>query len=211
LIALDIYSDPICPWCYIGKVYLERALEGLNENPFNIEWHPFQLNPEMPPNGMNRKKYLEKKFGGSNGVVEAYGPIIERTKSDNIDAKLDKIKVTPNTMNAHRIIHWSKIEGCQNQIVSELFKAYFVNGLDLGDINVLAKLASKYFMDEKSILRLLTSDNDLTNITEKDHTARQMGIKAVPMFIVANQYAVSGAQSTGFWQNVVKDIQNSIS
>lgn len=114
-------------------------------------------------------------------------------------------------MNAHRIIHWSKIEGCQNQIVSELFKAYFVNGLDLGDINVLAKLASKYFMDEKSILRLLTSDNDLTNITEKDHTARQMGIKAVPMFIVANQYAVSGAQSTGFWQNVVTDIQNSIS
>ena len=128
-----------------------------------------------------------------------------------INRKLDKIKVTPNTMNAHRIIHWSKIEGCQNQIVSELFKAYFVNGLDLGDINVLAKLASKYFMDEKSILRLLTSDNDLTNITEKDHTARQMGIKAVPMFIVANQYAVSGAQSTGFWQNVVKDIQNSIS
>ena len=150
MIALDIYSDPICPWCYIGKVYLERALEGLNKNPFNIEWHPFQLNPEMPPNGMNRKKYLEKKFGGSHGVVEAYGPILERTKSDNIDAKLDKIKVTPNTMNAHRIIHWSKIEGCQNQIVSELFKAYFVNGLDLGDINVLAKLASKYFMDEKS-------------------------------------------------------------
>ena len=155
------------------------------------------------------KKYLEK-FGGSHGVVEAYGPILERTKSDNIDAKLDKIKVTPNTMNAHRIIHWSKIEGCQNQIVSNYLK-HFVNGLDLGDINVLAKLASKYFMDEKSILRLLTSDNDLTNITEKDHTARQMGIKAVPMFIVANQYAVSGAQSTGFWQNVVIDIQNSIS
>ena len=211
MIALDIYSDPICPWCYIGKVYLERALEGLNENPFNIEWPPFQLNPEMPPNGMNRKKYLEKKFGDSHGVVEAYGPIIELTKSDNIDAKLDNITVTPNTMNAHRIIHWSKIEGCQNKIVYELFKAYFVNGLDLGDINVLAKLASKYFMDEKSILRLLTSDNDLTNIIEKDRIARKMGIKAVPMFIVANQYAVSGAQGTDFWQDVVKDIKKSIS
>ena len=165
----------------------------------------------MPPNGMNRKKYLEKKFGDPHGVVEAYAPILERTKSDNIDAKLDKIKVTPNTLNAHRIIHWSKIEGCQNQIVSELFKAYFVNGLDLGDINVLAKLASKYFMDEKSILRLLTSDNDLTNIIEKDRIAQQMGIKAVPMFIVANQYAVSGAQGTDFWQDVVKDIKKSIS
>ena len=114
-------------------------------------------------------------------------------------------------MNAHRIIHWSKIEDCQNQIVSELFKAYFVNGLDLGDINILAKLASKYFMDEKSILRLLTSDNDLTNIIEKDRIARKMGIKAVPMFIVANQYAVSGAQGTDFWRDVVKDIKKSIS
>ena len=95
--------------------------------------------------------------------------------------------------------------------MSELFKAYFVNGLDLGDINVLAKLASKYFMDEKSILRLLTSDNDLINIIEKDRIARKMGIKAVPMFIVANQYAVAGAQGTDFWQDVVKDIKKSIS
>ena len=210
MIQLDIYSDPICPWCYIGKIHLERALEALNENLFNIKWHPFQLNPEMPKNGMNRKKYLEQKFGSISGFTSAYRPVIEHTKNFNIDLKLDKIQTTPNTMNAHRIINWAVLEDCQNKIVSELFKAYFVDGLDLGNKTILAQLASKYFMDEKSILRLLNSDNDISNIIDKDRTARRMGIKAVPMFIVADQYAVSGAQTAEFWQTVVKDIQASL-
>ena len=210
MIQLDIYSDPICPWCYIGKIHLERALETLNENPFYIKWHPFQLNPEMPKNGMDRKKYLEQKFGSISSFASAYRPVIEHTKNFNIDLKLDKIQTTPNTMNAHRIIHWAALEDCQNQIVSELFKAYFVNGLDLGNNKILAKLASKYFMDEKSILRLLNSDNDISKIIDKDRTARRMGIKAVPMFIVADQYAVSGAQTADLWQTVVKDFQASV-
>ena len=210
MIQLDIYSDPICPWCYIGTIHLERALETLNENPFQIKWHPFQLNPEMPKNGMDRKKYLEQKFGSISGFASAYRPVIEHTKNFNIDLKLDKIQTTPNTMNAHRIINWALLEDCQNKIVSELFKAYFVNGLDLGNNKILAKLASKYFMDEKSILRLLNSDNDISKIIDKDRTARRMGIKAVPMFIVADQYAVSGAQTADLWQTVVKDIQASV-
>ena len=210
MIQLDIYSDPICPWCYIGKIHLERALETLNENPFHIKWHPFQLNPEMPKNGMDRKKYLEQKFGSISNFASAYRPVIEHTKNFNIDLKLDKIQTTPNTMNAHRIINWAVLEDCQNKIVSELFKAYFVNGLDLGSNNILAKLASKYFMDEKSILRLLNSDNDISKIIDEDRTARRMGIKAVPMFIVADQYAVSGAQTADLWQTVVKDIQASV-
>ena len=210
MIQLDIYSDPICPWCYIGKIHLERALKTLNENPFHIKWHPFQLNPEMPKNGMNRKKYLEQKFGSISSFASAYRPVIEHTKNFNIDLKLDKIQTTPNTINAHRIINWAVLEDCQNKIVSELFKAYFVNGLDLGSNTILAKLASKYFMDEKSILRLLNSDNDISKIIDKDRTARRMGIKAVPMFIVADQYAVSGAQTADLWQTVVKDIQASV-
>ena len=210
MIQLDIYSDPICPWCYIGKIHLERALETFNETLFHIKWHPFQLNPEMPKNGMDRKKYLEQKFGSISGFASAYRPVIEHTKNFNIDLKLDKIQTTPNTMNAHRIINWAAIEDCKNQIVSELFKAYFVNGLDLGNNTILAKLASKYFMDKKSILRLLNSDNDISKIIDKDRTARRMGIKAVPMFIVADQYAVSGAQTADLWQTVVKDIQASV-
>ena len=89
MIQLDIYSDPICPWCYIGKIHLERALETLNENPFHIKWHPFQLNPEMPKNGMDRKKYLEQKFGSISGFASAYRPVIEHTKNFNIDLKLN--------------------------------------------------------------------------------------------------------------------------
>ena len=210
MIQLNIYSDPICPWCYIGKIHLERALETLNENPFHIAWHPFQLNPEMPKTGMDRKKYLEQKFGSTSGFTSAYRPVIEHTKNFNIDLKLDKIQRTPNTMNAHRLINWAVLEDCQNKIVSELFKAYFVDGLDLGNKTILAQLASKYFMDEKSILRLLNSDNDISNIIDRDRTARRMGVKAVPMFIVADQYAVSGAQTAEFWQTVVKDIQASL-
>lgn len=164
----------------------------------------------MPKNGMDRKKYLKQKFGSISGFASAYRPVIEHTKNFNIDLKLDKIQTTPNTMNAHRIINWAVLEDCQNKIVSELFKAYFVNGLDLGNNNILAKLASKYFMDEKSILRLLNSDNDISKIIDKDRTARRMGIKAVPMFIVADQYAVSGAQTADLWQTVVKDIQASV-
>ena len=210
MIQLDIYSDPICPWCYIGKIHLQRALETLNENPFNIKWHPFQLNPEMPKNGMDRKKYLEQKFGSISGFALAYRPVLEHTKNFKIDLKLNKIQSTPNTINAHRIIKWAVLEDCQNKIVSELFKAYFVNGLDLGSNTILAKLASKYFMDEKSILRLLNSDNDISKIIDEDRTARRMGIKAVPMFIVADQYAVSGAQTADLWQTVVKDFQASV-
>ena len=210
MIQLDIYSDPICPWCYIGKIHFERALKTLNENPFHIKWHPFQLNPEMPKNGMDRKKYLEQKFGSISSFASAYRPVIEHTKNFNIDLKLDKIQTTPNTINAHRIINWAVLEDCQNKIVSELFKAYFINGLDLGSNTILAKLASKYFMDEKSILRLLNSDNDISKIIDEDRTARRMGIKAVPMFIVADQYAVSGAQTADLWQTVVKDFQASV-
>ena len=207
MVRLDIYSDPICPWCYIGKTHLDRALEALTENPFEINWHPYQLNPEMPQTGMDRKEYLEKKFGGSKGIIAAYGTIFEHTKKFNIDSNFDKIKVTPNTMHAHRIIHWSALENCQNQIVSELFKAYFVDGFDIGDKKILAKLASKYFMDEKSILRLLDSDNDHNKVSKKDQVARQMGINAVPMFIVAEHYAVSGAQTSDLWKRVIKEIQ----
>ena len=207
MVRLDIYSDPICPWCYIGKTHLDRALEALRENPFEINWHPYQLNPEMPQTGMDRKEYLEKKFGSSKGIIAGYGTIFEHTKKFNIDANFDKIEVTPNTMHAHRISHWSALENCQNQIVSELFKAYFVNGLDIGDKEILAKLASKYFMDEKSILRLLDSDNDHNKVSKKDQAARQMGINAVPMFIVAEHYAVSGAQTSDLWKRVIKEIQ----
>lgn len=104
-VKLDIISDPICPWCFIGKTELETALAESPENPFVIEWHPFQLNPDMPDAGMDRRAYLELKFGGKDGAIKAYAPIVERAEAMGLKIAFDQIKTTPNTINAHRLIH----------------------------------------------------------------------------------------------------------
>lgn len=105
-IKLDIMSDPICPWCYIGKSYLDRALEQNPDHPFVIEWHPFQLNPDMPAEGMERRAYLEAKFGGKEGAVKAYAPVVEHAQKAGLKIDFEAMKRTPNTLNAHRLIHW---------------------------------------------------------------------------------------------------------
>lgn len=125
---LDIISDPICPWCYIGKAHLDRALEAAPEHNFDIEWHPFQLNPDMPAGGMDRRLYLETKFGGKEQAVRAYAPVVEHAQSAGLEIAFDKIKTTPNTFNAHRLIYWAGIEGCQTPVVAGLFRAYFKLG-----------------------------------------------------------------------------------
>ena len=120
---LDIISDPICPWCYIGKAHLDRALEAAPEHNFDIEWHPFQLNPDMPAGGMDRRLYLETKFGGKEQAVRAYAPVVEHAQSAGLEIAFDKIKTTPNTFNAHRLIYWAGMPnagGCG--AVSRLFQ-----------------------------------------------------------------------------------------
>ena len=123
MVKLDILSDPICPWCYIGKTYLDQALAQRPDHPFQIEWHPFQLNPDMPRVGMDRKAYLETKFGGKDGAVRAYGPIVERAEQMGLKIDFAGIQKTPNTLDSHRLIHWSGLEGCQTAVVSALFTA----------------------------------------------------------------------------------------
>ena len=112
-IKLDIMSDPICLWCYIGKAHLDRALESEPNHPFAIEWHPFQLNPDMPAEGMDRRAYLEGKFGGKEGAVRAYAPVVEHAEKAGLKINFEAMQRTPNTLNAHRLIHWAGIEGRQ--------------------------------------------------------------------------------------------------
>ena len=126
-VKLDIMSDPICPWCYIGKAHLDRALAAEPDHPFVIEWHPFQLNPTMPPEGMGRRDYLEGKFGGKAGAIKAYAPVVEHAEKAGLNIDLEAMQRTPNTMNAHRLIHWAGVEGRQTAAVSALFKAYFLS------------------------------------------------------------------------------------
>ena len=206
MVKLDIMSDPICPWCYIGKTHLDRALAQRPDHPFTITWHPFQLNPEMPAGGMDRREYLERKFGGKDGAVRAYAPIAEHAEKAGLTINFDAIQKTPNTLDAHRLIHWAGIEQHQTEVVDALFQAYFVDGRDIGDADVLADIADTSGMDASVVLRLLATDEDRKDIVDRDAAARGMGVTSVPTFIVASQHAVPGAQPTELWLKVMDDL-----
>lgn len=206
MVRLDIFSDPVCPWCYIGKGLLDRALEGKPEHPFTIEWHPFQLNPDMPPEGADRASYLEARFGGPDRTAQIYARVEEAARLAGLGIDFDAMKRIPNTLNAHRLIHWAGLEGRQGAMVSRLFRAYFREGRDIGDAATLASLAGDAGLDPAVTARLLATDADLDDIRARDAHARSKGVSAVPTFLIANQYALSGAQPVALWQQVIDEI-----
>ena len=206
MIKLDILSDPICPWCYIGKANLDRALEARPDHALTIEWHPFQLNPDMPPEGMDRREYLETKFGGKENAVQVYARIAEAAEAAGLKIDFGGIGRTPNTIDAHRLIHWTGLEGRQTAAVSRLFKAYFEDGRDIGDRAVLLEIAEGIGLDREMIQRLLDSDADLDDIRARDAHARQRGVTGVPTFVLANQHVLPGAQPTELWLQVIDEI-----
>lgn len=205
-IKLDIMSDPICPWCYIGKTHLDKALAAHPNHPFKIEWHPFQLNPDMPRAGMDRRAYLEGKFGGKDGAVRAYAPVVEHAEAAGLKIDFEGMKRTPNTLDAHRLIHWAGIEDRQIAAVSALFKAYFVEARDIGDHDVLADIADGIEMDAAVVRKLLQSDADEEDIRARDAHSRSMGVNSVPTFIVAGKHAVPGAQPPELWTKVIGEL-----
>lgn len=207
-IKLDIMSDPICPWCFIGKIHLDKALAAHPDHPFEIEWHPFQLNPEMPSEGMGRRAYLEGKFGGKEAAVKAYAPVVEHAEKAGVAIDFEGMTRTPNTLNAHRLIHWAGIEGRQIAAVSALFKAYFTDARDIGDVDVLADVADSIEMDAALVRRLLATDEDMQLIRDRDAHSRTMGVNSVPTFIVGGRHAVPGAQPRELWAQVIADLAN---
>ena len=207
MIKLDILSDPICPWCYIGKAYLDRALEKAGDHPFLIEWHPFQLNPEMPAGGMDRRAYLEAKFGGKDGAVRAYAPVVEHAEKAGLSINFEGIGRTPNTLDAHRLIHWAGIEQRQTPVVAALFKAYFVDGRDIGDKATLAEIDGECGLDAAMTATLLAGEADSDDIRARDAHARERGVTGVPTFILANQHVLTGAQPPELWGKVIEDVR----
>lgn len=204
--TIKIISDPICPWCYIGKTRFERALKERPEHPFDISWAPFQLNPDMPDKGMDRREYLERKFGGKEGAVQVYSDIVKAAAADGLELKIDKIKRTPNTINAHRLIHWAGIEGLQNEAVAALFIANFEEGKDISDPGVLADIAESIGMNRAATERLLASDAEIAGTRAEDEKAREMGVRGVPTFLIDGQYVVTGARDTAFWIDLIDEI-----
>lgn len=206
MIKLDILSDPICPWCHIGKAHLFRALQKHPDHPFVLEWHPFQLNPDMPDGGMDRRAYLEAKFGGKEGAVRAYAPVVEAAETAGLKIDFEGIKTTPNTINAHRLIHWAGLEERQTAVAQALFEAYFEKGQDIGDIATLTEIGTGCGMDRAMLDRLFASDADLEDIRARDAHARERGVSGVPTFIIANQHVLRGAQPPDLWGQVIEDI-----
>lgn len=206
MIRLDIFSDPVCPWCYIGKGLLDRALEAHPEHPFSIEWQPFQLNPDMPPEGADRAEYLEDRFGGRTNAVEIYARVEAAAEAAGLVINFEAMKRMPNTLDAHRLIHWAGLEGRQTAMVSTLFKAFFRDGRDIGDATTLVALAGEAGLDAALTARLLATDADKADLIARDRHARQKGVTAVPTFIIDNQYALSGAQPVELWGQVIAEL-----
>ncbi len=203
---LDIFSDPVCPWCYVGKANLDRALGQHPDHPFQIQWHPFQLNPDMPPEGVAKRAYLEEKFGGKARVDAVHDRLREVARAAGVDMDPDKPQRMPNTLDAHRLIHWAGIEGLQSAVVTALMRAYWVEGRDIGDPDTLAAIAGENGMDREATLRLLHTAADADDIQSRDRDARHKGVNAVPTFLIAQHYVVSGAQPTETWEKVIAEL-----
>ncbi|UEM23946.1 DsbA family oxidoreductase [Skermanella mucosa] len=191
---VEIYSDLICPWCYIGKHRLELALAERPRLPLERRWQPYELNPDLAPAGIDRVAYLAAKFGGIERARQVYGVIEETAAKDGIPIRLDRIRRTPNTLAAHRLVRLAGRSGLADVMTNLLFQAYFIESLDIGDRDVLLAKAAQAGLDPDLTRDYLGSNLDVAAIRATESVARQLGIQAVPCFIFNRRYALAGAQ-----------------
>jgi predicted DsbA family dithiol-disulfide isomerase len=190
---LDVISDVVCPWCYIGKRRLEKALATAGI-PAAVRWRPYQLDATIPPKGKNRRAYLEAKFRSSERIREMQARLAFVGAEEGIGFAFDRIEVSPNTLDAHRLIRWAEEARRQEQVVEALFRAFFIEGRNLADSAVLAEIAGRAGMDKDDIAIRLASNADREEVRAEIESAQMMGVSSVPTFIFANRYALVGAQ-----------------
>ncbi len=191
---LDVIFDTVCPWCYIGKRRLERALALRPGAHVRINWRPFMLNPDMPPDGIDRTAYLIKKFGSETRVRRVYGAIGEAGHSVEIDFAFDRIRRTPNSVASHRLIRHAGRSIDVAPLVERLFEAYFIDGVDIGDTDTLAGIGEEFGLDRALVKRYLDSTADVAEIYEENARAHRLGINGVPAFAFEGNMVISGAQ-----------------
>ena len=199
---LDIISDPVCPWCWIGLTELARALDSRPDHPFSIAYHPFRLNPQMPRGGMDRADFMRAKFG--DRAEEMQRPVAERAAA--LGLALNPSPRQPDTTDAHRLMHWAGVEGAQSAVMSGILRAFWEEARDIGEPAVLAEIAGAAGMDAQVVARLLATDADRDTVAARESHARERGINSVPTFIVADRHAVSGAQPADLWRQVIDDL-----
>ena len=200
---IDIISDTICPWCFIGKRRLESALAQRPQTRVEIHWQAFFLNPDMPEGGIDRQDYVNRKFGGKERAKEIYDRVATAGKTVDIPFRFDLIERTPNTTDSHRLIHYAGQWGCQDTVVEALFRGYFLEGQDIGHLDVLIGAAAGAGLDRHDITAYLQSDADRQLIAASDQRARSLGVSGVPFFVFEDKYAVSGAQPPELFLQVI--------
>jgi len=206
-IKIDVVSDVVCPWCYIGKRRLEKAIDQLaGQVEVEVEFHPFELNPDMPKEGRNQKQYLADKFGGSDRYKQLTGHVTKVASEEGLHFNFDKQAVSPNTREAHRVIRYAKSEGRQAEAKELFMKAYFEEGVDLSKKENLIGVAVKAGLDKAKVTSLLDSDDGLVEVELAERMNHQRGISGVPYFIINNKYGVSGAQPTDVFKEALLEI-----
>jgi predicted DsbA family dithiol-disulfide isomerase len=195
-LTVDVVSDIVCPWCWIGKRRLEMALQRRDGSQVAVRWHPFQLNPDLPAEGTDRASYLERKFGGAEPARELYARVSAAGREVGIEFDFERIGRQPNTVDAHRLIAWAQHRdpAMAAALVERLFAAFFTEGANLGDHSELARLAGEAGCGASEAERLLASEAGRREVADADERARRLGISGVPLFIFNQRLAVSGAQ-----------------
>ena len=190
-----VISDAICPWCYIGKRQLERTLDlmAVQHLSFTVSWHPFQLNPDMPREGVDRAQYRIAKFGSAERSRQLDQRITEAAASVGLEFHLERLTRTPNTLNAHRLIRLAGQKGVQDGVVEALFEGYFCNGADIGDDKVLSELGVEGGLQRDDVTAMLSGEEGLKEVLAADHMARNAGIQGVPSFALQGHVLFSGA------------------
>jgi predicted DsbA family dithiol-disulfide isomerase len=206
-IKIDVVSDVVCPWCYIGKRRLEKAVDQLKDKyEFELEYHPFELNPGMPVEGTDQKKYLTNKFGGEDRYKQITDRVTSVATEEGLRFDFKKQKVSPNTREAHRIIQFAKQEGKQPEVKEAFMKAYFEEGIDLSKKENLIDVAVQAGVLKEKVEKLLSTDEGLAEVALAESELQKLGITGVPFYIINNQYGISGAQPSESFVQAFEDI-----
>jgi predicted DsbA family dithiol-disulfide isomerase len=207
-ITVDVVSDVVCPWCFIGQKRLDRAIAAVGDVDVHIRWRPFQLDPTIPPQGKDRHDYMLAKFGSDERIHEIHARIEPLGEVEGISFAFDAIKVAPNTLDAHRLIRWAGAAGeaVQNRLVRRLFQLNFEEGANIGDHAVLIEAAREAGMDASVAATLLPTDADVEAVRTEIATASRMGISGVPCFLLEGKYAVMGAQDADTLADAIRQV-----
>lgn len=205
-IRVDVVSDVVCPWCFIGKKRLEQAIALNPDIPVEVHYHPYFLNDWIPSEGISREQYLTTKFGSPERYKEIATRVSAAAAQDGLVYAIDKLSRQPNTTDCHRLIHWAEQIGKASQMKQRLMELYFSEGADLSDTAVLVKAAADVGLDAAEIAKKLGSDDDLAIVSQRVEQAKSSGIQGVPFFIFDNAYAVSGAQAPEQLAGVIRKV-----